>query len=55
MSQALKRIEKELQYFNGEECEDGYTAGPIDESIYIYGVLLFKVQKILLMKGELLL
>ena len=32
MAQALRRIEKELKYFNGEECEEGYTAGPIDES-----------------------
>ena len=28
MSQALKRIEKELKYFNGDDCEENYTAGP---------------------------
>ena len=32
MAQAYKRLEKELRYFNGEECEEGYAAGPIDES-----------------------
>ena len=32
MTQAIKRIEKELKYFNGEECEEGFTAGPDDES-----------------------
>ena len=32
MAQALKRIEKELKYFNGDDCEEGYTAGPVDES-----------------------
>ena len=32
MSQALRRIEKELKYFNGDDLEEGYTAGPIDES-----------------------
>ena len=32
MAQALRRIEKELKYFNGEDCEEGYTAGPVDES-----------------------
>ena len=32
MSQALRRIEKELKYFNGDDCEEGYTAGPVDES-----------------------
>ena len=32
MAQALKRIEKELKYFNGDDCEENYTAGPKDES-----------------------
>ena len=32
MSQRLKRIEKELKYFNGDDCEEGYYAGPVDES-----------------------
>ena len=32
MAQALKRIEKEMKYFNGDDCEEGFTAGPVDES-----------------------
>ena len=32
MSQRLQRIEKELKYFNGDDCEEGYYAGPVDES-----------------------
>ena len=32
MTLALKRIKKELKYFEGEDCEEGYTAGPDDES-----------------------
>ena len=32
MNQALKRIEKELKYFNGDDVEENYTAGPDDES-----------------------
>ena len=32
MSQALKRIEKELKVFNEDEHDDAFTAGPIDES-----------------------
>ena len=30
-SGALKRLEKELKYFNGDDCEEGYIAGPIDK------------------------
>ena len=32
MNQALKRIEKELKYFNGDDVEENYSAGPDDES-----------------------
>ena len=32
MKPSLKRIEKELKYFDGEDCEEGYTAGPDDKS-----------------------
>ena len=32
MSQALRRIEKELKAFNEGEHDDNYTAGPIEES-----------------------
>ena len=32
MSQAAKRIDKELKYFNGDDVEEGFSAGPVDES-----------------------
>ena len=32
MAQAQKRIEKELKFFNEKEEDDGFTAGPEDES-----------------------
>ena len=32
MSQALKRIEKELKVFNEDEHDEKFTAGPVDES-----------------------
>ena len=32
MAQAQKRIEKELKFFNEEEHDEAFTAGPVDES-----------------------
>ena len=37
MLQSYKRLEKELKYFNGDDCEEDYMAGPIDEeNIYLW-------------------
>ena len=45
MSQALKRLEKELKYFNEYDCEEGYTAGPVDESDMFYWTASFQGPK----------
>ena len=36
MSQAFRRLDKELQYFNRDDCEEDFSAGPDDESDFFH-------------------